>query len=200
MNDDPTLVPEQDEVLEGEVVFELGSELEHLTPTDLGLEMPDDPRDAEQVMLRAIHTARADADEYLETLQRLAADFENFRKRAARDQSSIVEHASQRLIQQLLPTLDSFDGALAIEAQTPTEEKLLDGMRGTYSLLMDALGKEGLEVIAAQGEPFDPAVHEAVSGPTEAGEGQLVVSQELRRGYRLGSRVLRPSLVMVEHA
>lgn len=200
MNDDTTVNPELDEVLEGEVVRELDVEIARLKPTDLGLEMPDDPAEAEQVMLRAIHTARADADEYLETLQRLAADFENFRKRSARDQSSIVEHASQRLIHQLLPTLDSFDGALSIEAQTPTEEKLLDGMRGTYSLLMEALAKEGLEVIAAGGEPFDPAVHEAVSGPTEAGDGQLVVSQELRRGYRLGSRVIRPSLVMVEHA
>lgn len=200
MNEDTTVTPADIEIVEGVEVLEPELELEHLTPADLGLDVPDDPSGAEQVFLRAVYTARSDANEYLETLQRLAADFENFRKRSAREQHAIVEHASQRVIAQLLPTLDSFDAALAIEPQSPTEEKLLDGMRGTHVQMLDSLSKEGLEVIPAVGEPFDPAFHEAVSGPTSSGEGDLIVSQELRRGYRLGSRVVRPSLVMVEHA
>lgn len=201
--DDTNINPEpstDDEVYEGEVVLETDIELEHLSPSDLGIDMPDDPDQAQQTLLREIRMARGDASEYLETLQRLAADFENFRKRSARDQKSVVEHASQRVIEQLLPALDSFDAAMAVDPQTPTEEKLLEGMRSTHSQLLDILGKEGLQVIATAEQPFDPAVHEAVAGPQSDGEGALMVAQELRRGYILGARVLRPSLVTVDHA
>ncbi len=175
-------------------------EPEPLTPADLGLELPEDRAEAEALLLRAAATARADADEYLENLQRVAADFENYRKRTLRDQKDLVEHATQRLLEKLLPALDSFDAALAYEPQTPTEEKILEGMAGTRYQLLEILGTERFSVIpASPGEPFDPAVHEAVSGPTGGGEGALVIGQELRRGYRLGDRVVRASLVTVEH-
>lgn len=204
MNTDPNVNLESDDaaehVYEGEVVLETDIELERLSPSDLGLDVPDDADAAQQMLLREIRRARNDADEYLDTLQRLAADFENFRKRAARDQRSVVDHAAQRVIEQLLPALDSFDAAMAVEAQSPTEEKLLEGMRGTHTQLLDILGKEGLSIIPTMGEPFDPAVHEAVAGPSGDGDGDLVVAQEMRRGYKLGSRVVRPALVMVDHA
>ena len=72
-------------------------------------------------------------------------------------------------------------------------------MRGTHAQLMEILSGEGFEPIAAVGAPFDPAVHEAVAGPQGDGDGALIVGQELRRGYTLRGRVLRPSLVVVEH-
>ncbi len=169
------------------------------TPTaaELGLELPHDAVEAQALLLRELAEARGEASEYLETLQRVAADFENYRKRVERDQIENVLRASQRLIEKLLPTLDAFDAALAYEPQTPAEDKLLDGMRGTHAQLMDTLGKEGLAAIAAVGEPFDPAVHEAVAG---GGDGDLAVAQELRRGYTMQGRVVRPTLVIVEEA
>ncbi|MBM3695428.1 MAG: nucleotide exchange factor GrpE [Actinobacteria bacterium] len=140
-------------------------------------------------------TARGAADSYLEDLQRVAAEFENFRKRAAREREDTVARAAQRVVQALLPVLDSLDQAFAHQAQTPGEEQVLAGVRGTYFQLMDVLSKEGLEMTPGVGEPFDPQVHEAVAG---GGEGDLVVAQEMRRGYTLKGRVLRPAMVVVE--
>jgi len=167
------------------------------TAAQLGLELPDDGDEAIALLLRELAEARGEASEYLETLQRLAADFENYRKRVERDQLENVRRSSQRLVEKLLPTLDAFDGALGYEPQTPAEEKLLDGMRSTHTQLMDSLVAEGLSPIEAKGAPFDPAVHEAVAG---GGDGELVVAQELRKGYILQGRVLRPSMVVVEEA
>ena len=84
--------------------------------------------------------------------------------------------------------------ASGLAAQTPGEEQVLAGVRGTFHQLMDVLSREGLEAIPAAGEAFDPQVHEAVAG---GGEGDLVVTQELRRGYALKGRVLRPAMVVV---
>ena len=167
-----------------------------LSAEALGLDLPDDPNEARQVLLAAVHEARAEAGTYLDDLRRVAADFDNFRKRAVRDQQHIIDRASERVLSNMLPVLDSFDAALAIEATTETEEQLLRGMRSTHAQLMDVLAKEGLEPIQTIGEPFDPEVHEAVM--TSGGNGPLIVSQELRRGYTLRGRVLRASLVALE--
>lgn len=163
------------------------------------MELPEDPAAAVPVLISALVNTQAEAAGYLETMQRVAAEFDNFRKRAARERDEIVDRASQRVIERLLPTLDSFDAALAYQAQTDTEKKLLSGMADTHRLLMEALAIDGFAPIEASGVPFDPAVHEAVTGPTEEGEGDLVV-REMRRGYTLGGRVVRAALVAVEHA
>lgn len=167
-----------------------------LSAEGLGLDLPDDPDEAKHVLLSAVHEARAEAGTYLDDLRRVAADFDNFRKRAVRDQQHIVDRAAERVLSNMLPVLDSFDAALAIEATTETEEQLLRGMRSTHAQLMDVLAKEGLEPIQTIGEPFDPEVHEAVM--TSGGNGPLIVSEELRRGYTLRGRVLRASLVALE--
>lgn len=169
------------------------------TAVELGLELPEDPALAQALLLRELAEARQEAGEYLEALQRVAADFENYRKRVERDQAENVMRASQRILEGLLPALDSFDAALTYVPQSANEEKILDGLKGTYGLLMDTLAREAFEPIAAAGVAFDPAVHEAVAGPGE-GDGDLIVEQELRRGYTLRGRVIRPSLVTVGHA
>ncbi|MEN8235642.1 MAG: nucleotide exchange factor GrpE [Actinomycetota bacterium] len=169
------------------------------TAHDLGLELPDDPAEAQALLLRELSEARQEAGEHLEMLQRVAADFDNFRRRVERDQAENVERASQRVIESLLPTLDAFDAALAFEPQSPAEEKIREGMASTRSQLLESLSREDFEAIPAAGEAFDPKVHEAVSGPGE-GDGDLVVAVELRRGYVMRGRVIRPSLVTVEHA
>jgi molecular chaperone GrpE len=161
---------------------------------ELGIDLPEDHDEAIEALLEALATTRASADAYLDDLQRVAAEFENYRKRAVRERDEIVERATQRLVEEMLPVLDSFDQAFAHEAQTPGEEQVLAGVRGTFHQLMDVLGREGLEMVPGTGSPFDPNHHEAVGG---GGDGDLVVAQELRRGYSLKGRVVRPALVIV---
>jgi molecular chaperone GrpE len=180
------------EIVEGDVIGVDG-------PPDasaLGIDLPADKDEAIRVLLEELHTARGEASSYLDDLRRVAADFDNFRKRATREQQVTVERASERVLAAMLPVLDSFDAALQINPTTETEEKLLGGMRSTHAQLMDALAKEGLESVPSWGEPFDPEIHEAV---LSSGDGsQLVVAQELRRGYRLRGKVLRAALVALE--
>lgn len=164
----------------------------------VGLRLPDDPHEAAELLIRELAEARQESGEILDNLQRLAAEFDNYRKRTERDQIENVQRAGQRVIESLLPTLDSLDAALAIEATTDAEVRMLEGMRGTEALLLEALQSEGFERIDAIGAPFDPAVHEAVQ--VIPGEGDQVVEQELRKGYVMRGRVVRPSLVVVGHA
>lgn len=160
-------------------------------------DMPEDHAEAIPFLLERLTEERETSAARLDDLQRVAAEFENFRKRAERDRDETRQRATQRLVEALLPVLDSFDGAFAHDAQSPGEELLKKGVTGTYHQLMEILQREGLEPIEAAGLPFDPEVHEAVAG----GVGEdLVVSAELRRGYRLHGRVIRPSMVAVAPA
>ena len=182
------------EIVEGDVENGEG-EAPSPTPEDLGVDLPDDREEAVAVLTAHLAAARADAENHLDDLRRVAAEFDNFRKRSVRDREQMISSAGERILRSMLPVLDSFDAALAIEPSTETEQKMLGGMRSTYDLLMDVLSKEGLQPIPAEGAPFDPEVHEAVMS---TGDGELVVSNELRRGYLLGNRVLRASLVALE--
>ena len=134
-------------------------------------------------------------DEYLDSLQRLKAEFDNFRKRSERDQRQRAALAGERLVKELLPVLDDLERAL--EAASEHEEaKLEEGVRLVHRALSDALAREGLAEIETDG-PFDPHVHEALlAQPVEGTEPGSVV-QVLQKGYRLGDRVLRPARVAV---
>jgi molecular chaperone GrpE len=151
---------------------------------------------AEQIGGLEARVAEAEGkrDEYLADLQRLAADFDNYRKRALRDQESLVARAHERLVKELLPVLDDLERAL--EAAAAHEEaKLEEGVRLVHRELEAALDREGLSVIETNGR-FDPHVHEALlSQPSELEEGSVL--QVLQKGYRLGDRVLRPARVIV---
>ena len=127
-------------------------------------------------------------------LLRLAADFENYKKRAAREREEYVAHANARLLSELLPVIDDLERALSA-AEQHEEAQLEDGVRLVHRALSEALRKEGLTEIATEG-PFDPHVHEALlSQPSEAPEGDVI--QVLQKGYELGDRVLRPARVVV---
>jgi molecular chaperone GrpE len=136
-------------------------------------------------------------DEYLDALQRLKAEFDNYRKRTARDQQSFAARASEALVKELLPVLDDLERALEA-AEQHEEAKLEDGVRLVYRSLFQALRKQGLEEIETDGR-FDPHVHEALlTQPSEAEEGSVI--DVLQKGYRLGDRVLRPARVVVSAA
>ena len=133
-------------------------------------------------------------DEHLADLKRVAADFDNYRKRTARDQGSLVARAHERLVKELLPVLDDLERALEA-AERHEEAKLEDGVRLVHRELQGALAKEGLEEIATD-EGFDPHVHEALlTQPSEEDDGAIL--QVLQKGYRLGDRVLRPARVVI---
>jgi molecular chaperone GrpE len=133
-------------------------------------------------------------DEYLNDLKRVAADFENYRKRVARDQEGLVARAHERLVKELLPVLDDLERALEAAAQHE-EAKLVEGVRLVHRELVEALAREGLVEVETDGQ-FDPHVHEAlVSQPSEQEDGSVI--EVLQKGYRLGDRVLRPARVVV---
>jgi molecular chaperone GrpE len=137
----------------------------------------------------------ASRDDYLDHLQRLAAEFDNYRKRMAREQQALVGRASARLVERLLPVLDDLERALAA-AEQHDEGAVIDGVRLTRDALRAALEAEGLEEISAEGA-FDPHVHEALmTQPAEDADSGAVVDV-VQKGYRLGDLVLRPARVIV---
>jgi molecular chaperone GrpE len=153
------------------------------------------PEEEQQVeVVDELAVAQKERDEYLDALQRLKAEFDNYRKRVARDQQELVARAAERLVKELVPVLDDLERAL--EAAADHEEaKLEEGVRLVHRALAEALAKEGLAEIETDGK-FDPHTQEALlSQPSETEEGTVI--QVLQKGYRLGDRVLRPARVVV---
>jgi molecular chaperone GrpE len=137
---------------------------------------------------------QAERDELFDRLQRLAAEFDNFRKRHARDAATTIERANERLVKDLLPVLDDLGRALEAAAEHE-EAKLEDGVRLVHRSLADLLAREGLAEIETDGR-FDPHVHEALlSQPSDADEGDVI--EVVQKGYKLGDKVLRPARVVV---
>jgi len=142
----------------------------------------------------ALAEVTRERDVYLDDLQRLKAEFDNYRKRAARDQESLVARAHERLVKELLPVLDDLGRALEA-AEQHQEAKLEDGVRLVHRQLSDVLAKEGLTEIETGGA-FDPHVHEALlAQPSDAEPGTVI--EVLQKGYRLGDHVLRPARVII---
>ena len=141
----------------------------------------------------------AKADEHWQRLVRTAADFDNFKKRAAREKQDAIKFANENLLQKLIPILDNFDMALsaAQSSQGDAVQSLQTGVSMIHQLLKKALADAGLEEIDAASKPFDPNLHEAVSQKEtdEVPEGTVV--QQLRKGYKLRERLLRPASVVV---
>jgi molecular chaperone GrpE len=153
------------------------------------------PEQFEELKQRA-----AKADEHWERMLRATADFDNFRKRAARERQESIRFANEALLEKLIPVMDNFDMALAAAAQSAQGEatqSLQTGINMIYQQFRQALTDSGLEEIDATGKPFDPNLHEAVSQRDEANvpEGQVV--QQLRKGYRLRERLIRPATVII---
>jgi molecular chaperone GrpE len=138
---------------------------------------------------------RRERDDLLDRVARLQAEFENARKRAVREQQEYREFALQEAVRNLLPILDSFERALD-HRETDLEEYRA-GVELIYKQMQDALAKLGLRPIPAQGEPFDPHLHQAIEmvETTEAPDQQVL--EELQRGYKLKDRLLRPAMVRV---
>jgi molecular chaperone GrpE len=153
------------------------------------------------VQLEELKTRAAKADEHWDRLLRTAADFENFKKRAARERIEAVQFANAALLQKLLPVLDHFEMAqtAAQTAEVPQggTASLQAGIAMIQQQLKALLAETGLEEIDAAGKPFDPMLHEAVSQMESNDVPEGHVLQQIRKGYKLRDRLLRPAAVVV---
>ena len=149
--------------------------------------------------IKELSARAAKADETWERLLRTTADFENFKKRAAREKIESAHYATASLIAKIIPVMDNFEMALAAAQTAPGEKNsaLQSGVAMIQTQLKSVLTEAGLEEIDAAGKPFDPTFHEAVSQQESEAVPEDHVVQQLRKGYKLKERLLRPATVVV---
>lgn len=144
-----------------------------------------------------LETARGEAQRLREQLLRTAADFDNYKKRVRRETEDAERRARETLLRDLLPVFDDLERATQHAGQASDVKSLADGISMVLRMFGDTLGRLGIERIQSVGEPFDPALHEAVQHleTTEFPPGS--VAAEVRAGYRFGDRLVRPAMVVV---
>ena len=149
--------------------------------------------------IEELKSRAAKADENWERLLRTTADFDNFKKRAAREKQDALRYATEGLISKIIPVLDNFEMALAAAQNSSAEglKSLQDGVTMIQSQLKSALTDSGLEEVDASGKTFDPNIHEAVSQQESDDVPEGHVLQQLRKGYKIRERLLRPATVIV---
>ncbi|RDX72451.1 grpE [Mucuna pruriens] len=129
---------------------------------------------------------------------RISADFDNFRKRTERDRLSLVTNAQGEVVESLLPVLDNFERAKTqIKVETEAEEKINNSYQSIYKQFIEILTSLGVESVETVGTPFDPLLHEAIMREDSAEFEDGIIIQEFRKGFKLGDRLLRPSMVKV---
>ena len=161
------------------------AEIEEATERSEGVEEADDP----------LASLQRERDEYLALAQRAQADFENYRKRAAKEAAAAGAQAKGGVVRELLPVVDNLERA--IESAEEGEQHLAEGVRLVHSELMGVLQRNGVEQFDPGGEEFDPEVHEALSTRDDDGADPGVVLDVVEKGYRLNGTVLRPARVVV---
>jgi molecular chaperone GrpE len=139
------------------------------------------------------------AQEHWDRLLRVSADFDNYKKRAARERQDAIRFANESLLGKLIPILDNLEMALAAPMAGPgdTGEALKTGVGMVYNQFRSVIADAGLEEIEATGKPFDPNVHEAVSQQPASNVPEGQVLQQIRKGYKLKDRLIRPASVVV---
>ena len=180
--DGPAVAPSPEQKLEASDAELIPEADEHQHPVEL---------DLDELLVRA-----EKADEYLALAQRTKADFENYRRRVARDAAAAQTRGVSKLARELLPAIDNLDRALAATDTTATGE-LTSGIKLVYDELVAALGRAGIEPFSPLGEQFDPQHHAAVAQQPLAGAEPGTIVAVYQRGYRLGDAVLRPARVSV---
>lgn len=135
-------------------------------------------------------------DKYL----RLAAEFENYKRRTQRDQGDTVRFANEKLLRDLLPTIDNLERALQCSTEQADSEGFLQGVELTYKQFFDTLEKLGVSQVASVGELFDPTKHQAVGQVESSTIAENCVVDEYQKGYFLQDRILRPAMVTVSRA
>jgi molecular chaperone GrpE len=160
--------------------------------------VPVEPTTVTPEQLTELKERATRADDNWERLLRTTADFDNYKKRAAREKQEAIKYANESLLQKLMPVLDNFDMALAAQKTVPDAgQSLQAGINMIFQQLKSALAEMGLEEVEAIGKPFDPNLHEALSQQESSEVPDGHVLQQLRKGYKLRDRLLRPASVVV---
>jgi len=162
------------------------------TAEDTVVEEKDEEETPEEIIARLESELKEQENERL----RLLADFDNYKRRMREQAAREKKYRAQSLIEDLLPALDNFERALQVEVTSEDAKALKEGVEMVQRDILNALEKEGLTPIAAEGEPFDPNFHQAVMTAQEEGESGIVL-EEFQKGYQLHDRVVRASMVKV---
>ena len=144
-----------------------------------------------------LETARAEAQRYRDQLLRTAADFDNFKKRIRREMEDGERRAREDLLKDLLPVFDNLERAAQHAGSASDVKSLSDGLSMVLRMFTDTLSRMGIERVRALGEPFDPALHEAVQQMETTEHAPGTVAAEVQAGYRYGERLVRPAMVVV---
>lgn len=161
----------------------------------------DDSSAALNELEEKVASAEAEARENHDRLLRMAAEFENFKKRSARDMEDTRKYATEQLIGQLLTVVDNLERAIAsANAENSNDQSVLDGVSLTLAEVMKILEKHHVSPIDSLGAPFDPAFHQAMSQEERDDQPPNTVVQEYQKGYLIHDRLLRPAMVVVSKA
>ena len=148
-------------------------------------------------MQQELEEVKLQSEAATDTMLRLAAELDNYKKRTAKERKSLIKYASQDIVQELLPILDNFQRAIQSASESRDFNSFLEGVKMVSKQMHDVLKKKGVSTIEAVGKTFDPTVHEAVMQITSEDHPENVVVAELQKGYMLHDRVIRPSMVAV---
>jgi molecular chaperone GrpE len=159
-------------------------------------QLPKEEQAAEELQ-KQIESLKKEKDDIFAKLQRVAADYDNYQKRSARQLADSINYEKDKIIKAILPVLDNFEYILANTSCGVQDEALLKGVKIIYDQLLGVLKAQGIEQIHSAGEKFDPAQHEAITHRAEEGKDNGVVLEELQKGYILNGRVIRASRVVV---
>ncbi|UNC93241.1 nucleotide exchange factor GrpE [Candidatus Contubernalis alkaliaceticus] len=151
-------------------------------------------QEVEETLMQQVQSLQKEKDELFARMQRLQADFDNYRKRSLGEQNRCVQYALAELFKSLVPVIDNFERALDSGEKG---EGFVSGVEMIFKQLKEVLKKEGLEQIIAEGEVFDPYVHEAVMHVESEGHEENLVIEEFQKGYKFKDKLIRPSMVKV---
>jgi len=165
------------------------------TPSDQKKPLP--KKNELQELRQQIEELQQEKDELFAKLQRVSADYDNLQKRTSKQIADTIGYEKEKIIKTLLPALDNFEHTLQNVHSAENFNVLLKGIQIIYDQMLDILKLHNVELIKALGEPFEPALHEAMMQKTDPEQQENIVLEEFQKGYKLNGRVIRPSKVIV---
>jgi len=151
----------------------------------------------EAELREALKKSQETSEKNFDLFLRSQAEMENIKKRSAKEKEEWIKYSTETLIKEILPVMDNLEKAVSHSQNNTTLESIKEGVQLTLKGLKDTLTKAGLEEVPAEGEPFDPNFHHAVSEMGDESKDPGIILQELQKGYRLHQRLIRPALVVV---
>lgn len=166
---------------------------ENTTQEDISSE----PMSEQELLLDNLAKAEASSKEYLDKLQRSVAEFDNFRKRTISEKASMYENGTRDTVEKFLPILDNFERAMSSTPEDQKELAMYKGIDMIFNQFLDIFSEMGVKEVVGVGEAFDPNIHNAVMHIEDETLGENVVAEVLQKGYTLGDKVIRTSMVKV---